>query len=378
MGDQIKALEKGVDVLIATPGPADGPVRPRQDPAHRLQPARHRRGRPDARHGLHPRHRGDLHQAARRTRQTLLFSATMPPPIKKLADKFLTNPKSIEVARPATAEPADRPAHDPGRLAQEARRAGRLLRSERRPQRDRLLQPQDDGARARHQPEARPASTSARSRATWSSPTGSASSTASRTTRSTSSSPPTSPRAGSTSRASATSSTMTCPGIRTIMSTASAAPAAPARPASRSPWSTSEDAESIDNIQKLTGTTIAEMDGDEAGPRRQREPRAPAASESRAREDARREPRAARKRRRKREPRAEREPAARPREPAPRRRAAPRAQAAPRARARELEPAEDDGWNGPVPSFLGKGFELSQVRDAASSAPAFAAGHSAP
>jgi superfamily II DNA/RNA helicase len=36
-------------------------------------------------------------------RQTLLFSATMPPPIKKLADKFLSNPKYIEVARPATA-----------------------------------------------------------------------------------------------------------------------------------------------------------------------------------------------------------------------------------------------------------------------------------
>ena len=36
-------------------------------------------------------------------RQTLLFSATMPPPIKKLADRFLSNPKSIEVARPATA-----------------------------------------------------------------------------------------------------------------------------------------------------------------------------------------------------------------------------------------------------------------------------------
>ena len=45
-------------------GPADGPVRPRQDHAQRLQPARHRRGRPDARHGLHPRHRGNLHQAA--------------------------------------------------------------------------------------------------------------------------------------------------------------------------------------------------------------------------------------------------------------------------------------------------------------------------
>jgi superfamily II DNA/RNA helicase len=36
------------------------------------------------------------------TRQTLLFSATMPPPIKKLADKFLSNPKTIEVARPAS------------------------------------------------------------------------------------------------------------------------------------------------------------------------------------------------------------------------------------------------------------------------------------
>src|SRR3546814_13251053 len=36
-------------------------------------------------------------------RQTLLFSATMPAPIKKLADRFLSNPKSIEVARPAPA-----------------------------------------------------------------------------------------------------------------------------------------------------------------------------------------------------------------------------------------------------------------------------------
>ncbi len=38
-----------------------------------------------------------------KTRQTLLFSATMPPVIKKLADKFLSDPKQIEVARPATA-----------------------------------------------------------------------------------------------------------------------------------------------------------------------------------------------------------------------------------------------------------------------------------
>jgi len=38
-----------------------------------------------------------------KSRQTLLFSATMPPPIQKLAAKFLNEPKRIEVARPATA-----------------------------------------------------------------------------------------------------------------------------------------------------------------------------------------------------------------------------------------------------------------------------------
>ncbi|MEM7191586.1 MAG: DEAD/DEAH box helicase, partial [Pseudomonadota bacterium] len=37
------------------------------------------------------------------TRQTLFFSATMPPEIQRLADKFLHNPERIEVARPATA-----------------------------------------------------------------------------------------------------------------------------------------------------------------------------------------------------------------------------------------------------------------------------------
>ena len=33
----------------------------------------------------------------------MLFSATMPPPIQKLASKFLNDPKRVEVARPATA-----------------------------------------------------------------------------------------------------------------------------------------------------------------------------------------------------------------------------------------------------------------------------------
>jgi superfamily II DNA/RNA helicase len=36
-------------------------------------------------------------------RTTLFFSATMPPEIRKLADKFLSNPKEITVSKPATA-----------------------------------------------------------------------------------------------------------------------------------------------------------------------------------------------------------------------------------------------------------------------------------
>ncbi|MCK3777467.1 DEAD/DEAH box helicase [Ensifer sesbaniae] len=36
------------------------------------------------------------------TRQTLFFSATMPPEIQKLADRFLQNPERIEVARPSS------------------------------------------------------------------------------------------------------------------------------------------------------------------------------------------------------------------------------------------------------------------------------------
>lgn len=102
MGDQVKALEKGVDVLIATPGRLmdlfgrgnillTGCGLLVIDEADRMLDM-----------GFIP----DIEEICTKlpaTRQTLLFSATMPPPIKKLADKFLSNPKYVEVARPATA-----------------------------------------------------------------------------------------------------------------------------------------------------------------------------------------------------------------------------------------------------------------------------------
>src|SRR5690606_32317771 len=102
MGDQVKALEKGVDVLIATPGRLMDLFERGKilmtgcellviDEADRMLDM-----------GFIP----DIETICSRlpkNRQTLLFSATMPPPIKKLSDKFLTDPRTIEVARPATA-----------------------------------------------------------------------------------------------------------------------------------------------------------------------------------------------------------------------------------------------------------------------------------
>jgi superfamily II DNA/RNA helicase len=101
MSDQVKALERGVDVLIATPGRlmdlfGRGNILLTDcsllviDEADRMLDM-----------GFIP----DIEEICTklpRQRQTLLFSATMPPPIKKLADKFLASPKTIEVARPAS------------------------------------------------------------------------------------------------------------------------------------------------------------------------------------------------------------------------------------------------------------------------------------
>jgi superfamily II DNA/RNA helicase len=101
MGDQQKALQKGVDVLIATPGRLmdlfgrgnillTGCNLLVIDEADRMLDM-----------GFIP----DIEEICSKlpaNRQTLLFSATMPAPIKKLADRFLSNPKTIEVSRPAS------------------------------------------------------------------------------------------------------------------------------------------------------------------------------------------------------------------------------------------------------------------------------------
>lgn len=99
---QARALRAGVDILVATPGRlldhmGDGVIKLDTieilvlDEADRMLDM-----------GFMPDIKRIMAKVPKQ-RQTLLFSATMPPPIRKLANDILHKPKSVEVARVSSA-----------------------------------------------------------------------------------------------------------------------------------------------------------------------------------------------------------------------------------------------------------------------------------
>jgi superfamily II DNA/RNA helicase len=344
MGDQVKALEKGVDVLIATPGRLmdlfeRGKIMLNQcnllviDEADRMLDM-----------GFIP----DIETICTKlpaNRQTLLFSATMPPPIKKLADKFLSNPKTIEVARPATANTNIKQWLVPVSASKKRDKLTELLRAEdvktaivfsNRKTTVRELNKALQRAGFRSSEIHGDMDQSSRIAELDRFKAGDvnilvASDVAARgldikgVSHVFNFDAPWHPddyvhRIGRTGRAGATGVAFTL--------------------------ATSEDAENIANIEKLTGMTIDRYEGaaDEAPAERAPRGRKPAAKKAEAPAEAKpaREPRAPREERPSREARPPRE-ARTPRNERP----------APRARHDDVDDGPDDGgWNGPMPSFL--------------------------
>ena len=228
------ALRRGLDVVVATPGRLLDHVGQRTIDLSIGRDPRPRRGRPDARHGLHPRHPPRPRGPPEARRQNLLFCATFSNEIRTLAERLHARSR----LGPGHAAQLGRPARDPGRPPGRPRaqaRAAEPPRAQPAPSTRRSSSPAPSTA-----PTGSPSSSAATasrpspSTATRASRSASAPSPTSRPVGRPSSSRPRSPRAASTSTSCRTSSTTSCRWSPRTTSIASAGPGAPARRATPS------------------------------------------------------------------------------------------------------------------------------------------------
>ena len=139
IGRQLQALQRGVDVVVATPGPGARPHRPRHA---RTSTTCETVVLDEADEMLDMGFAEDIEAILDATpddRQTVLFSATMPPRIDGIARRHLRDPVRIQIEREAAgagrgpAGPAERLRRRRGRTSRP--RSGASSTSRRRPRR---------------------------------------------------------------------------------------------------------------------------------------------------------------------------------------------------------------------------------------------------
>ena len=92
---QIEKLERGAEIVVGTPGRVLDHLGRGTLSLDESDDRRPGRGRPDARHRLPARHRKDSAPLSPQSRQTLLLSATVPPPVERLARSYMTDPETL-------------------------------------------------------------------------------------------------------------------------------------------------------------------------------------------------------------------------------------------------------------------------------------------
>ncbi|UTR15031.1 DEAD/DEAH box helicase [Salipaludibacillus sp. LMS25] len=105
IGQQIKSLKRGVDIVVGTPGRILDHLNRKTLKLHNV----HTLILDEADEMLDMGFIEDIEKILKqvnRERQTLLFSATMPPPIRKLSNKYMQQPKQVTISKGEVTAPS--------------------------------------------------------------------------------------------------------------------------------------------------------------------------------------------------------------------------------------------------------------------------------